>query len=234
MAPIIAARWTVQYKTGSDGFITNDLGYVNSRYAANHSLIGWAIPLSPDAVLHLTPCPAGYGRKILFYTSSGEWRALIEREDLRPRRHATLNASLARFAREFIIGPDRGGVEAYASELEVAGPPTTLIPQSITSHRMQIVHEMDWDRLVCAIKHTPEDLKDIGFEIDWSAVTNDWYVPPFLPTNMPEFKGALKLRGRSISLCMGEVPGFTDHSEGPFPWEKPKSETEAAEGESAV
>jgi hypothetical protein len=229
LAPIVAARWTIQYAAGAGDVITNDLGYVNSRYAIGHSSVGWAIPLSPDAILHLTPCPDGHGRKVLFHSSTGEWRALIERQDMRPRNHIALNASIAEFAREFIIGPNRDAVEAHARELKSSGPPETLIPQSVTSHRMQIVHEMEWDRLVCAIRHTPKELKDIGFDIDWNVVASDWYVMPLVPTNMPDFQGGIQLRGKSISLYMSEVPGFTDYAEGPFPWERPKTEVETAD-----
>jgi hypothetical protein len=98
-------------------------------------------------------------------------------------------------------------------------PLTTFIPQQVNSHRMQIVHENEWDRLVCAIGHRPADLEDQEFEIDWKEVASDRHVMPLIPTNLPEFKSGLRLRGRSIDLGMTEVPGFTDYSPGPFPWE---------------
>ena len=85
---------------------------------------------------------------------------------------------------------------------------------------MQIVHENEWDRLVCAIQQRPEDLEDQEFEIDYKVVTSDWYVAPLIATNLAEFKSGLRLRGKSIDLAMTKVPGFTDYAPSPFPWEK--------------
>jgi hypothetical protein len=105
LTSIIAAKWSVGYKAGSGDIITNELGYVNSRYDANPASLGWTIPLTPAVVLQLTPCPDGHGRKILFYSGGGEWRALIERTSLRPGRHLGLNASIAEFAKDFCHWP---------------------------------------------------------------------------------------------------------------------------------
>lgn len=219
LAPVIAAKWAILYKNEPGAIITNELGYVNSRDTLDSSSVGWAIPLNPGTVLKLTPCPDGYGRKILFCTSDGEWRALIERTPLKPRSHLTLNRTIARYARDFIIGSDVHTVESSLTDLQGPPPPETLTPQTATSHRMQIVHENEWDRLVCAIRHYPGELKDQQFEIDWDVVTGDWYIVPLLPLNLPEFKTGLRLRGRSIALNMSEVPGFTDYGSGSFPRE---------------
>jgi hypothetical protein len=40
-----------------------------------------------------------------------------------------------------------------------------------------------------------------------------------MPANLPEFTSGLQLNGRFIELYMSEVPGYTDYSPRPFPWE---------------
>ncbi len=95
LAPITASKWIVEYSTGPEPMITNELGYVNSRHAPEPSGIGWAIPLGPAAILQILPCPEGYGRKILFDAGDGDWRAFIERVTLRPGNHVSLNSSIA-------------------------------------------------------------------------------------------------------------------------------------------
>jgi hypothetical protein len=219
LAPIIAAKWTILYKNEPGDIITSELGYANSRDTIDSIPVGWTIPLTPDTVLKLTPCPDGYQRKILFYSGDGEWRALIERMPLEPRSHLSLNTAIARSAKDFIIGPAAQVVESYREDFQSPAPPAMLTALDATSRRMQVVHENEWDRLVSAIGHHLDDLKDQQFEIDWKAVTSDWYVMPLIPTNLPEFKTGLRLRGRSIDLGMTEVPGFTDYAPGPFPWE---------------
>jgi Protein of unknown function (DUF4238) len=220
LAPVIAARWTILYRSEPQVIITNELGYVNSRDTIGSSSVGWAIPLTPNTILKLTPCPDGYGRKMLFCASDGEWRALIERGPMKPKTHIGLNRTVARYARDFMIGPTAQSVESYLTDFRHPSPPDTLTPQAATSHRMQIVHENEWDRLVCAIARDPDELRDQQFKIDWNVVASDWYTIPLSAMNLPEFNTGLRLRGRSIVLDMTEVPGFTDYKPGPFPWEK--------------
>ena len=83
LAPIIAAKWTIMYRSEPGDIITSELGYANSKDTIDSIPTGWTIPLMQDTVLKLTPCPDGYQRKVLFYSTAGEWRALIKREPLR-------------------------------------------------------------------------------------------------------------------------------------------------------
>jgi hypothetical protein len=220
LAPIMAARWTVSYKTGPGAIISNDLGYADNRYGSDPTSTRWLIPLGTDAVLELDPCPDGHGRKVLFDAGGGNWRAFIERRSLRWGSHHGLNVLTAQAARKFVVGPKRDSVEQYREALEFP-PYETMIPQVVTSPRMQVVHELDWDRLATAIAYDSTDPRLPGFEIDWATVSASWHVLPLLPANLPEFTTGLQLRGRSIWLYMTEVPGFTDYLAGPFPWDGP-------------
>lgn len=104
------------------------LATVNSKDTLDSIAIGWAIPLKSDTVLKLTPCPDGYGRKILFYSADGEWRALIERIPLQPRSHLSLNSSIAHFANNFIIGRTAQAIEPYLEALQGPTPPRNTCP----------------------------------------------------------------------------------------------------------
>lgn len=221
LAPIMAARWTVLHATGFELLINNDLGYANSASVYSRSRLGWTIPIGSKSALQLTPCPDGHSRPIMFHGSEGVgWRAFIDHAQLKPSNYLRLNAAMSTVAGEFLAGPTRESVEQH---IHCMGQDSgdTFNPQMWTSHRMQIVHEFEWYRLVRALRYAPEQDVDDRFALDFTNLTDDWAPPAvFLPTNLPEFVTGLKLRGRIIELAMSEVPGFTDYSSEQFPWER--------------
>lgn len=224
LAPIMAAKWTVLHTTGSEPLLTNDLGYVNSSSTDNPSAVGWAIPIGPRCALQLVPCPDGHSRKIMFHTGD-HWRAFVEHKQLNTNNHVGLNAAISRMAHEFIVGPTCQSVETHVSYMgQNKEANDTFTPQMLTSHRMQIVHEFEWYRLASALRYSPRaDVSD-RFALDFEGAEgadDDWSPPiVLLPTNLPEFKTGLRLRGRCIELAMSVVPGFTDGSPPPFPWDE--------------
>ena len=137
--------------------------------------------------------------------------------------HVGLNASTSKLADRFLVGPTRESVEQHAKYMSKNRDEgiDTFIPQMWTSHRMQIVHEFEWHRLVRAIEYEFGDERVGRFELNFGESDDDWYPPTvIIPTNLPEFSTGLELRGRTIILGMSEVPGFTDYSPRPFPWER--------------
>jgi hypothetical protein len=219
LSPIMAAQWTVMHCHGRVPVIVSDLGY------GNHSLHpslppGWAIPIDRQTVLTITPLGDGYGRKVLFDAGNGEWRALIEHVHLSPDEHVGLNNVLAAGASEFIAGEIRAAVDAYHATMQQPQPDQGAASlDSLPSHRMQIVHDKEWYRLASVIRLPATDERVREFKIDWEAIGKAWYPPVVLTLNRPMFGTGLRQRGRSIDLCLTEVPGYTDYSPGPFPWE---------------
>jgi hypothetical protein len=218
LAPIMAANWTVAHITGSEPLLTNDLGYVNNSFAFDRT-VGWTIPIGPRCALQLAPCPDGRSRRIMFHSGDeGGWRAFIDHVWLQPNNHVGLNAAMSKIAHEFLVGSTRESVERHAGYMgQDAEAGYTFNPQMWTSHRMQIVHEFEWYRLVRSLQYSPEDNIIDRFALDFAVQDADWSPPiVMVPTNLPEFQTGLRLRGRSIELAMSEVPGFTDYSPGPF------------------
>jgi hypothetical protein len=148
------------------------------------------------------------------------WRAFIDHVSLLPGNHVGLNAAISKVARQFIIGPTQDSVERHIRYMG-QGAGHTFNPQMWASHRMQIVHEFEWYRLVRALQYAPEaDVRD-RFALDFTGLDGAWHPPiVLLPTNLPEFRTGLRLRGRTIELAMSEVPGFTDYSTETFPWKE--------------
>lgn len=221
LAPIMAARWTILHTTGFEFLLNNDSGYVNSAPIYNRSSLGWAIPIGSKCALHLTPCPDGHSRRVMFYGGKEiGWRSFIDHAQLKPNNYLRFNAAVSDTAGKYLIGPTRESVERHIHYMGEDAD-TTFNPQMWTSHRMQIVHEFEWYRLVRALQYAPEEDVDDRFSLDLTSLGDGWKPPIFLvPTNLPEFTTGLKLHGRIIELAMSEVPGFTDYSSKEFPWEE--------------
>lgn len=221
LAPVMAAKWTIFHTVGPEPLVTNDLGYVNNSYISNRSTIGWTIPLGPKCALQLQPCPDGFGRPIMFHAGAdGGWRAFIDHVWLVPNNQFGLNAAMSKAAREFLVGPTEDSLRQHVRYMGSQAS-VTFNPMMHTSHRMQIVHEFEWYRLVRAMRFAPDESRADRFDLHFSDLGEDWSPPLVpIPVNLPEFKSGLSLRGRTITLSMSVVPGFTDYAEGPFPWEQ--------------
>lgn len=147
---------------------------------------------------------------------------MIFHVDLSPGNFVGFNKSMAEIAREFIVGPSAASVDDRAPILDgsqrlPAEHCETLWP----SHRMQIVHELEWYRLASAIQYPATDPRCGRFAIDWKAVAQGWHPLPYLATNLPEFPTGLRLHGNSIALLMTGYPGFTDRNpDEPLPREE--------------
>jgi hypothetical protein len=208
---IMAARWTVLHTNGFEFLINNDLGYANGAFVDNPSRSGWVIPIGPKCALQLTPCPDGRSRRIMYHAGEDRgWRAFIDHAHLKPKSYLRLNLLTSRVAREFIVGPTQQSVEQQANHMgQDSGK--TFTPQMRTSHRMQVVHEREWYRLIGAMRYTPEQDVSDRFAFDFSALIGDWAPPiAIFPKNFQGFTTGLKLRGRVIELAMSTVPGYTD------------------------
>jgi Protein of unknown function (DUF4238) len=225
LAPVMAAEWVVIATVGSEPLITSDVGYSTFVLGTNRNKFGWAIPLDPTHVLMLYPCPDGHGRKIMFHTGDTDsgWRAFIGYDSLAQDNHRGLNAATSRLAHDYIVGPTRESVLRHSQYMgeRKDDHDHNFNPTMLTSHRMQIVHEFEWHRLVEATTYDFSDDRMRSFELSFkSGEKSEWYPPTtMIPANLPRFTTGLSLRGRTITLEMSEVKGFTDGSPGPFPWE---------------
>jgi hypothetical protein len=212
LAPVMTARWVVMHAAGNEPIIENDLGYVLFQ-APDHAGVGYAIPLTMEAVLGILPTTR---RTIVILGAHGDWRAPIEHRHLRANDHSSLNDRLADFCQQSIFGPTRESVERQASRMGGAGevPPDPGLVGLAPRHRICVAHEFEWHRLVTVLAMAPGDSRVSTFPIDWSVVASDWCSPPIFPLNLPTFPSGLRWNGRAINLALNEVPGFTDESPG--------------------
>ncbi|WP_426510331.1 DUF4238 domain-containing protein [Dactylosporangium sp. McL0621] len=234
LGPMMVARWTVLHLPPQVGCITNDRGLANIRLGRDGRL-GWIIPLDPGHILQLEPIPDGHGRKILYDADDGQWFAVIEHRYPPLKACVGLNDGIADAARDCIIGSARSLVESQQTRAtwETNEPSVDVLP----SPRMQMVHELDWHRAVSALRYSHNDRALAAFELDMNYAfsrANPLYRHYWRPSyfamgiNMPEFTPGLRVQGRFIEHYMSEVPGFTDYSPGPFPWEVEPPEGDVA------
>ncbi|HLZ21991.1 MAG TPA: DUF4238 domain-containing protein [Ktedonobacterales bacterium] len=199
VGPVLAARWLLMTAIGSDSLITNDGGY--APFMTPQGELGMAVPLGHRYVLGLVPRRAG----AIVSARQGEWRPVIERGQLTPGNHLTLNTALAQRARRFVFGADEATVVASLRRVDRSCPPA-LEPQMLgfLSGPLAAVHEFTWHRLVSGLAKSPGHPDAGRFDVDWTAIAASAWTPQvMLPTNLPRFPSSLKRYGNYIyvNLC---------------------------------
>jgi hypothetical protein len=216
LAPVMAARWYVLHLPTDLSLLVNDCGVANVDLGKD---LGWIIPVGPNQVLALEPMPDGYRRDIMVDMGNGEWRVVVHHIELDMVGAAGINDAITDAAMEFVIGGSKQEVEAQIPRFTTSRPREEVDLRMLSTNRMQIVHSFDWHRAVTAIQYPAENPQIREFDIDFDFLTRGWYPPILFPTNVPIFNVGLTIHDKVIAMGMAEVPGFTDGSPPPWPWE---------------
>ncbi|MGX7680670.1 DUF4238 domain-containing protein [Jatrophihabitans sp. DSM 45814] len=216
LAPVMAARWVVIHKTGGAPFLCNDLG-LSATSDPSTGAQGWAVPLGPNDALGIFPRRQ---RTIARWGAMG-WTAEIDHRDLPRVEVGSHNQALAIVTTEFMFGSSSRELRRAASFYPDARPnPELTMERWPQNHRLRLVHEYEWHRLVTASVKPFAALSKMRkpFQrITPDVLARGWHPVMILSVNLPEFLTGLSLNGESIRLDLHDVPGFTD-SLGPPPW----------------
>lgn len=206
LAPVMAARWVLVKFAANTSVVTNELGLALTGTLGSDKVQGWVVPLNSKAVLGILPTP---GRRILV-RRAGRWRSVIETVHLTRGGEAGLNESMAHAAREFVLGPTQSSVAELAPILSHKSPlsDSELMQRWPFSHRMLVVHDLEWFRIVSAVCDK-DTSKHKHFEVDAEVLAQGWVPPIHLAVNLPPFLTGLRRRQQSIYLNLSGAPGFT-------------------------
>ncbi len=203
LAPVTAANWTLlRVEDPSVSFITSELGLTLVRHAAGAKEPGYAVPLTPELAVMITPQQL---RPIMSHLD-GSWWPLIGQLAVTAADVTAINVSTASFSNEFLIARERRDLEAFAKEWH--GPPDEdwLTDGWTGTREEKVAHEFDWHRLAGLVDKPFSgelDLQDVDFSGD-----SGWCPPLIFPTNLPWFRSGLHLRGNVMFLELGPRDGF--------------------------
>lgn len=193
LAPVTAAEWTVlDARESGSRFITSDLALAPVHHARGAATPGYAVPLSPLYAVVLTPVRE---RRVMTYRQDA-WTPFISRRTVSSEDVASINASLAFFSREFLIGQSSGDLLVAGGHRADPQETTWLTAGWTGTREEKIAHEFDWHRLA-GLATVPLagriDLEHIDY-------AGDWIPPVAFPANLPWFRSGLHLYGRDVFL----------------------------------
>jgi hypothetical protein len=216
LAPVMAARWFVLHLPPDLKLLVNDCGLANIDLG---KCLGWMIPVGRQELLALEPMPDGYGRDIMLDAGHRDWRAVIHHVELDTGAAAGVNDAITDAAIEMVVGGSKRHVQEQIGRFSSTRPREQLDLRMLSTNRMQLVHAFDWHRAVSAIRYAADDPRIQDFEVNFAALAEGWCPPVQVPTNLPIFNMGLSVHDKTITMGMSELPGFTDGSPPPWPWE---------------
>ncbi|GAA5194637.1 hypothetical protein GCM10023346_22620 [Arthrobacter gyeryongensis] len=213
LAQVATAHWGVATaRDRNSEFVTNDLGISVAgarQFKGGH---GWLIPLDRSSILTVTPTKA---RAVAFHSGLGG-KALIARTSVTQAEVDKINYTTAYTAQEFVVSNSRQWLTELPKRWLDPPDPVWLSGGWGCDHKERVAHEFDWHRLASVAGSTSSTPSTQSLQrISPWIYGQPWCPPPILPSNLPEFRTGLHLKGNKLWIELGPRKGFPGDPEYP-------------------
>ncbi|MFC8042969.1 hypothetical protein [Nocardia sp. NPDC057353] len=214
LAPLMAAEWGI-VKFDEGGVISSDRGYTLIGEEGK-GIVGIAVPLSPR---HVMTVKIG-SRNTIAVALKGDWYTPLRMSRGTARMATDISRSMARNARDFIIGPNREQVAGLREQLgEGLYPPPAPLHGLWGTDRDLRTNTLEWETAYREIGHPPDRrvLVNVQRELTGKRVSanpNGWFPPVFLyPVGQVNRATGVQRYGEIIKYDLTVRPGARDFYE---------------------
>ncbi|MEU6564370.1 DUF4238 domain-containing protein [Nocardia nova] len=180
LAPLMAAEWEVIKFDGVDTVVTSDRGY--TLLSEGDGIAGIGVPLTPRHIL----VARRREESVIGVGLGGEWYKPLRQVRGTDDMAKQISRSMARNAREFIIGPDSLQLKALREQLgKGLVPPSAPLHNIWGTDRDLRTNVMEWVIAFAELRRPPDDEVVLNFarKAEVRAQTSDikgWVPPVFL------------------------------------------------------